>query len=181
MPAPKNAADLFSPVKASRPDIIYASATGLGADGPDAKRPGQDLLMQARSGLIAATGSAEAGPTIVGAAIVDQHGASLLAMGVLAAYVRKLQTGQGTRVEGSLFQAGIDLQAEALAMYFARTVEGDVMSRGRNIGSWYHDAPYGSYALQDCHIVLSMNDAGKLAAALEIEVLQALVDVARYA
>jgi crotonobetainyl-CoA:carnitine CoA-transferase CaiB-like acyl-CoA transferase len=171
----------YEAVSAKRPDIIYASATGLGADGPDAKRPGQDLLMQARSGLIATTGSAEAGPTIVGAAIVDQHGASLLAMGVLAAYVRKLQTGQGTRVEGSLFQAGIDLQAEALAMYFARTVEGDVMSRGRNIGSWYHDAPYGSYALQDCHIVLSMNEAGKLAAALESEVLLALVDVDRYA
>ena len=171
----------YDAAKHLKPDIIYASATGLGADGPDSARPGQDLLMQARSGLIAATGSTEAGPTIVGAAIVDQHGASLLAMGVLAAYVRKLQTGEGTRVEASLFQSGIDLQTEALTKYFARQVEGDVMRRGRHVGSWYHHAPYGAYPLQDCHIVLSMNDPEKLAQALDSEALRSLAGLDRYA
>lgn len=168
-------------VRARRPGIVYASATGLGPDGPDAHRPGQDLLMQARSGLVAATGSADAGPTIVGAAIIDQHGAALLAMGILAAFVRKLQTGEGTRVEASLFQAGIDLQAEALTKYFARGVEGDVMARGRNVGSWYHHAPYGCYRLCDCAIVLSMNDPARLAEALDSDVLRALIDIDRYA
>ena len=171
----------YEALRAIKPDIIYASATGLGADGPDAGRPGQDLLMQARSGLIAATGSTEAGPTIVGAAVVDQHGASILAMGILAAYVRRLQTGEGGRVEASLFQAGIDLQTEALTKYFARRVTGDVMQRGRNIGSWYHHAPYGCYALKDAHIVLSMNDPAKLAAALDSDALRDLVAIDRYA
>jgi crotonobetainyl-CoA:carnitine CoA-transferase CaiB-like acyl-CoA transferase len=171
----------YEAVRSSRPDIIYASATGLGADGPDARRPGQDLLMQARSGLVAATGAGPGSPRIVGAAVVDQHGAALLAMGVLGAFVSKLQTGRGTRVESSLFQAGIDLQAEALAMYFGRKVDGDVMQRGPNVGSWYHDAPYGSYALVDCSIVLSMNDPGKLAEALDSDELRALVGLDRYA
>lgn len=170
----------YEAVRARKPDIIYASATGFGADGPGATRPGQDLLMQARSGLVAATGSRESGPTIVGAAVVDQHGASLLAMGILAAFTRKLQTGEGTRVETSLFQAAIDLQTEALTKYFARSTSGDVMSRGRNIGSWYHDAPYGAYALQDCHIVLSMNDPRKLADALDSDRLRDLADIDRY-
>ncbi len=168
-------------VRARRPSIVYASATGLGPDGPDANRPGQDLLMQARSGLVAATGSADAGPTIVGAAVVDQHGAALLAMGVLAAFVRRLQTGEGTRVEASLFQAGIDLQAEALTKYFARGVDGDPMTRGENVGSWYHHAPYGRYRLRDCAIVLSMNDPARLAEALDSDALRALVDIDRYA
>ena len=172
----------YAAVKAKKPDIIYASATGLGADGPDAHRPGQDLLMQARSGLVAATGSSEAGPTITGAAIVDQHGAALLAMGILGAYVRKLQTGEGARVEASLLQAGIDLQSEALAMYFARADKADdPMPRGTNVGSWYHDAPYGCYRLNGCHIVLSMNDPVKLAAALDSDELRALVRIDRYA
>lgn len=170
----------FADVSSRKPDIIYASATGLGAEGPDAGRPGQDLLMQARSGLIAATGSHTAGPTIVGAAVADQHGASLLAMGILAAFAHKLQTGEGTRVEGSLLQAAIDLQSEALTMYFARQAEGQVMRRGPNIGSWYHDAPYGAYALKDCHIVLSMNDPVKLAEALGSENLRALAAIDRY-
>jgi len=171
----------YEAVRARNPAIVYASATGLGADGPDAARPGQDLLMQARSGLVAATGSEAAGPTIVGAAVVDQHGAALLAMGVLAAFVRRLQTGQGGRVEASLFQAGIDLQTEALTKYFARRAPGDVMRRGPNVGSWYHDAPYGAYALSDGHLVLSMNDPERLAEALDSDALRALAGIDRYA
>ena len=170
----------YPALKERKPDIIYASATGLGADGPASQRPGQDLLMQARSGLVAVSGSREAGPTIVGAAVVDQHGASLLAMGILAAFARRLQTGKGTRVEANLFQAGIDLQTEALTKYFARTVGNDVMKRGRNVGSWYHDAPYGAYALTDCHIVLSMNDPARLAEALDSDPLRDLVHIDRY-
>ena len=170
----------YAALQERKPDIIYASATGLGADGPASQRPGQDLLMQARSGLVAASGSREAGPTIVGAAVVDQHGASLLAMGILAAFLRRLQTGEGTRVEANLFQAGIDLQTEALTKYYARTVGTDVMKRGRNVGSWYHDAPYGAYALKDCRIVLSMNDASRLAEALDSDRLRDLVQIDRY-
>ena len=170
----------YDTLKELKPEIIYASATGLGADGPASQRPGQDLLMQARSGLVAASGSREAGPIIVGAAVVDQHGASLLAMGILAAFARRLQTGVGTRVEANLFQAGIDLQTEALTKYYARTVGEDVMKRGRNVGSWYHDAPYGAYALTDCQIVLSMNDASRLAEALDSDRLRDLVHIDRY-
>ncbi len=171
----------YEALKAVKSDIIYASATGLGADGPAAQRPGQDLLMQARSGLVAATGGGAEGPKVVGAAVVDQHGASLFAMGILGAYVRKLQTGEGGRVEASLFQAALDLQTEAMTKYFARSVEGDVMTRGPNVGSWYHDAPYGAYRLADAHIVLSMNDAGRLAEALDDDTLRALAGIDRYA
>lgn len=49
----------YEAVCAINPAIIYASASGLGATGPASSRPGQDLLMQARSGLIAATGGGE--------------------------------------------------------------------------------------------------------------------------
>jgi len=164
-----------------KPSLIYASASGLGSSGPAASRPGQDLLMQARSGLIAATGGGTDGPSAVGAAVVDQHGGALLAMGILGAYVRRLQTGEGTRVEGSLFAAGIDLQTEALTKYYAVAGRGKVFERDRHVGSWYHDAPYGVYRLRDCHIVLSMNDPVRLADALDSEALRALQGIDRYA
>ena len=54
------------------------------------------------------------------------------------------------------------------------------MKRGRNVGSWYHDAPYGAYALTDCHIVLSMNDPVRLAEALDSDPLRDLVHIDRY-
>ena len=171
----------YESVRAINPAIIYASASGLGATGPASGRPGQDLLMQARSGLVAATGGGGEGPAVVGAAIVDQHGGSLLAMGILGAYIRRLQTGRGTRVESSLFSAAIDLQVEALTKYYAAPGRERLLERGRNVGSWYHDAPYGLYRLADAWIVLSMNDAAKLAEALDSEDLRALSTLDRYA
>ena len=171
----------YEALRRRKPEIVYASATGLGASGPMKDRPGQDLLMQARSGLMAVTANHEVGPTAVGAAIVDQHGGALLAMGILGAFVRRLQTGEGTRVEGSLLNAGIDLQTEALTKYFARTVEGDVFTRDRHVGSWYHHAPYGVYRTADGHVALSMNDAARMAEALDSDALRALVDIDRYA
>jgi crotonobetainyl-CoA:carnitine CoA-transferase CaiB-like acyl-CoA transferase len=171
----------YEAVRELNPAIIYASASGLGATGPAAKRPGQDLLMQARSGLVAATGGGEDGPSVVGAAVVDQHGGSLLAMGILGAYVRRLQTGEGARVESSLFAAAIDLQVEALTKYYAAPDRASRLQRGRNCGSWYHDAPYGLYTLTDARIVLSMNDATKLAEALDNDDLRALRSIDRYA
>jgi len=171
----------FDQLRQRKPSLILASASGLGRTGPAASRPGQDLLMQARSGLIAATGGGDAGPAAVGAAVVDQHGGALLAMGILGAYVRRLQTGEGTLVESSLFAAGIDLQAEALTKYYAVQRSGDEFRRDRHVGSWYHDAPYGVYPLVDGHLVLSMNDPAKLAAALDSETLRALQHIDRYA
>ena len=171
----------YDTLKSRKPSIIFASASAYGPTGPAAKRPGQDLLMQARTGLAAVTGAPSRGPTVVGAAVIDQHGAALLAMGILAAYVRQLKTGVGTRVEASLFQAGIDLQIEAITKWFHKNVEGDALERAPNVGSWYHDAPYGPYACRDGALVLSMNDAHKLAEALDSDTLRALVGIDRYA
>ena len=171
----------YEAIRRRKPAIVYASATGLGASGPMKDRPGQDLLMQARSGLMAVTANHEVGPTAVGAAVVDQHGGALLAMGILGAFVRRLRTGEGARVEGTLLNAGIDLQTEALTKYFARTVEGDVFTRDRHVGSWYHHAPYGVYRTADGHVALSMNEATKVAEALDSDTLRALDDIDRYA
>ncbi|MGH6919298.1 MAG: CaiB/BaiF CoA transferase family protein, partial [Geminicoccaceae bacterium] len=104
----------YEQVKAIRPDIIYASASGFGRSGPMVELPGQDLLIQAYSGLIAATGHLHERPVPIGFAAADQHGGALLAMGILGAYIKKLRTGRGTRVDASLLNAGLDLQTEPL-------------------------------------------------------------------
>lgn len=163
-----------------RPDIIYASASGYGSSGPARDQPGQDLLLQARSGLMAVTGNHETGPVAVGCAPIDQHGAALLALGITAAYVRRLTTGKGTRVEGSLFSAALDLQAEALTKYLTRRPGRDILKRDIHVGSWYHNAPYGVYPLRDAHIVLSMNEPTRLADALDSEALRAMRGVDLY-
>ena len=144
----------YEAVRAIKPDIIYASASGWGSRGPMAGRPGVDLLVQARTGLVDVTGDR---PTAAGTPVVDQHGAALLAMGVLAAYARKLTTGEGTRVESSLLGAGLDLQAESLALYYSgRRTRADVR-RPAELACWSIDAPYGVYRLRDASIVIAVN------------------------
>jgi crotonobetainyl-CoA:carnitine CoA-transferase CaiB-like acyl-CoA transferase len=163
-----------------KPDIIYASATGFGSSGPEVAKPGQDILIQARSGLIGATGGGDDGPTPVGCAAVDQHGGALLAMGILGAYAKRLTTGEGTRVEANLFNAGIDLQTESLTLYLTKGASGDAFRRGPNLATWFHGAPYGVYRMADCFVALSMNDLSELAAALGSERLARLEDLDPY-
>lgn len=170
----------YEVLKQHKPDLILASASGFGASGPAANRPGQDLLIQARSGLMAVTGSAHQ-PTAVGCAAVDQHGASLLAMGILGAYVKKLTTGQGSLVEASLFNAGIDLQMEALTSYMSGGYTRAQLEREKNLATWFHPAPYGVYEASDGFIAISTIEPKKFAEVLDCNVLRELATVDRYA
>ena len=159
-----------------RPDIIYASATGYGSSGPMKDAAGQDLLAQARSGLIAATGDYGLRPVPVGNAPIDQHGSTLLALGIVAAYVKQLQTGESTRIESSLLNAGLDLQTEPLTAYMSQPdLTSDVFKRDPHLATWYHPAPYGIYQMADCFVAISMNNtAGPLADLLDSETLKEL-------
>lgn len=112
---------------------------------------------------------------------MDQHGAALLAMGIAAAYAKKLVTGQGSRVEGSLFNAGIDLQAEALTLYYSGHHSRERFSREPHLVTWFHEAPYGVYAIADATVALSLNPLLRVAEALENPGLAALANLDAYA
>ncbi|CAD6557800.1 CaiB/BaiF CoA transferase family protein [Paraburkholderia sabiae] len=167
----------FEDCKRLKADIIYAAATGFGSSGPLVEKPGQDLLIQARCGLAAATGSS---PTPVGGAVIDQHGAALLAMGVLAALVKRAATGQGGLVEGNLLNAGIDLQMEGITSFLTGKFDTDRFTRHPRLATWLHQAPYGLYQLADSAIVLPLTDAKVLAEALDSEPLRQLSDIDLY-
>ncbi|HZC36210.1 MAG TPA: CaiB/BaiF CoA-transferase family protein [Chthoniobacterales bacterium] len=161
----------YEELKKVNAKLIYASATGFGDSGPLADRPGQDLLIQSRCGLVASSGGTSSGATAVGAAVVDQHGGALLALGVLAAYVRLLRDGVGTRVESSLLNAGIDLQVEAITAYFAARADRSIYSRNANLATWFHDAPYGIYRTQDRLVAISVNSFQLLGEVLQSQEL----------
>ncbi|WP_223479724.1 CaiB/BaiF CoA transferase family protein [Oricola indica] len=162
------------------PKLIFASASGFGSSGPMAARPGQDLIMQAASGLINASGSGEGGNASAGAAIIDQHGGALMAMGILGALLRREREGKGTRVESSLINSAIDLQTEPLVNYFAGAITQASMQRERNLATWYHAAPYGVYPAKDGQMVISLCSDEALAEALDSEPLRKIIGVDRY-
>ena len=61
----------YDQIRAVKPDILYASLSGYGPDGPLAGRPAYDHILQGISGLMAMTGEAISGPMRVGLPIVD--------------------------------------------------------------------------------------------------------------
>jgi crotonobetainyl-CoA:carnitine CoA-transferase CaiB-like acyl-CoA transferase len=101
-------------------------------------------------GLAAGTGGSDAPPTPVGATVADQHGATLLAMSVLAALLRRERAGIGGRVDVNLLNAALDLQIEALT-YFINGARKPPRS-STSLATWFHPAPYGVYPTADGHL-----------------------------
>jgi len=107
----------YQSVKALNPGIVYASITGYGEAGPWVQRPGQDLLAQARSGVMWLNGDHDQGPVPFGLAIADMLAGAAVAQGILASLVKKGRTGTGAHVETSLLEALVDFQFEVLTTH----------------------------------------------------------------
>lgn len=158
---------------ADNPRLIYAAVTGYGATGPFAQRPGQDLLLQAMSGLAAHTGRADGAPVPVGSVVIDQHAAALCAMAISGALFRRERTGRGGRVDVSLLQAAVDLQAESITAW----LNGAPRSGPRGpcgVASWFSPGGYGVHATADGFIAVSMAPPASLGRALGIEPLESV-------
>ena len=142
----------YEDLSAINPRLIYCSCTGYGADGPYLKRPGQDLLAQSISGLTALNGSGD--PYAVGCTLVDQHGATLAALGILAALLDRDRTGKGHRVDASLLNSALDIQMEPLGLY----LNGGKLSERASTGlsTRYHEPPYGAYKTKDGYLTVSL-------------------------
>lgn len=98
----------YDTLRAENPALVYCSVSGFGRSGPYAHRGGFDLITQGMSGLMSITGEAPGRPPVKsGAPVTDITAGILAAMGVLAAYVHRLRTGEGQVVDTSLFEAGI--------------------------------------------------------------------------
>lgn len=156
---------------ADDPRLIYAAVTGFGADGPFAQRPGQDLLLQAMSGLAAHTGRADGPPTPVGSVVIDQHAAALCAMAIAAALFRRERSGRGGRIDVSLLQAAVDLQAESITAWLNGAARSGPRGPG-GIASWFSPGGYGVHATADGFIAVSMAPPATLGRALGIPALE---------
>jgi len=157
----------YATAKAVNPRIVYASITGYGEDGPWAMLPGQDLLAQARSGLMWLNGDRDQGPVPFGLAIADLLAGSAIVQGVLAALVRRGRSGEGAHIETSLLEALVDFQFEVLTTYLNDGGRIPTRSGFRNAHA-YLAAPYGVYPTSDGWIAIAMTPLEKLAAALDL-------------
>jgi crotonobetainyl-CoA:carnitine CoA-transferase CaiB-like acyl-CoA transferase len=155
-------------LRAVNPGLVVASISGWGAPGEWEALPGQDLLAQARSGLMWLTGSRDDGPVPMGLAVADILAGAAAVQGVLAALVRRGRTGAGAVVETSLLEALLDLQFEVLTTHL--NDGGRLPERAAARGAHaYLAAPYGVYRVRDGWLAIAMTPLPRLGALLELE------------
>lgn len=110
----------FEALRERNPRLIYCSVSGYNRSGPEAARPGYDLVIQGEAGLMGINGEAGRPPLKFGVAVVDLMTGMYAAQAVMAALYQREQTGTGRHIEMALFDCGLMISAyyglEALLM-----------------------------------------------------------------
>lgn len=160
----------YEAVKAINPRLVYGSITGYGSEGPWVQRPGQDLLAQARSGVMWLNGDDDQGPVPFGLAVADMLAGAAIAQGVLASLVRRGVTGKGAHVETSLLEVLVDFQFEVLTTHLNDGRRPPKRANFRSAHA-YLSAPYGVYPTADGYLAVAMTPLGGLADLLGLPAL----------
>jgi crotonobetainyl-CoA:carnitine CoA-transferase CaiB-like acyl-CoA transferase len=136
------------------PGLIYCEISGFGRTGPRANQGGFDLIAQAMSGMMSVTGEGPGRPPVKsGPPITDITAGLIAAMGVAAAYAHKLKTGQGQRVDTSLFEAGITQTYWQSAIAFATGVSPGPMGSAHPLSG-----PYQAFETSDGWITIGASN-----------------------
>lgn len=140
----------YEDLKKINPKIVYGCVSGFGHYGPYSKRAGYDIIGQAMSGLMSTTGWEGGEPTRTGTAMSDIMGGISCCVGVLAAYVNTLKTGEGEKVDVSLVDSMVS-SLEIINMIYLCT--GRVPTR---IGNRYEAIyPYDSFKAKDGNVIIA--------------------------
>lgn len=160
----------YEDLRKINPAIVYGAVSGFGHYGPYSKRAGYDIIGQAMSGLMSTTGWPGGQPTRTGTAIADVMGGISCCTGVLAAYVNRLKTGIGDKVDVALVDSMVS-SLEIINMIYLCT--GRVPER---IGNRYEAIyPYDTFEASDGMVIIACgNDKlyGKLKEVLQIPELE---------
>lgn len=159
----------YASVKSINPRLVYAEISGYGKEGSWKNKPGQDLLLQAVTGLAYTTGNATDAPVPFGLSIADYLCGAQMVQGILAALIRRQKTNQGTLVSMSLMESLLDFQFEFLTTYY--NSKQDIKRSQVNNGNPMLGAPYGIYQTANGYIAIAMMDIHVLGDAVDCAAL----------
>lgn len=145
----------YETLSAINPRLIYCSGSGYGESGPYLSRPGQDMLLQGLTGLMAATGRADGPPVPVGSGFADQVGAMNMVFGILTSLYWRERSGLGQEVNVDLLSGMLAHQGQE--MLSAMNFEQDFTRPNSGIGHPGMEAPFGVYPTSDGWVTIAMS------------------------
>ncbi|OGA22459.1 MAG: carnitine dehydratase [Betaproteobacteria bacterium RIFCSPLOWO2_02_FULL_65_24] len=138
-----------------KPSLVYCNLGAFGTRGPLAGQPGYDPLMQAFGGIMSVVGEEGRPPVRVGPSIIDMGTALWAAVGVLAALLRRRDTGSGGVVDVSLFETA----AAWMTMFVAQYLGSGELPKKNGSGQ-AGIVPYRAYRTADSDLVVAAGNDG---------------------
>ena len=138
-------------LRLEKPALIYASISGFGQSGPAAHLPAYDLVAQAMSGLMAATGEEGGAALKVGESYGDLMAGLYASWAILAALHQRHATGIGATIDVAMFDALFSLLPTSHALQF---YAGQTPPRTGNRHPL--STPFGCFACADAPIVIAV-------------------------
>lgn len=140
----------YEELRKINPAIVYGCISGFGHYGPYSRRAGYDIIGQAMSGLMSTTGWPDSPPTRTGTAIADVYAGLSCCTGILAAYINRLKTGEGDKVDVALVDSMVS-SLEIINMIYLCT--GRIPTQ---IGNRYEAIyPYDSFKAADGYVIVA--------------------------
>jgi crotonobetainyl-CoA:carnitine CoA-transferase CaiB-like acyl-CoA transferase len=141
----------YDALRKLNPRLIYCAISGFGESGPEASRPGYDLIVQGESGVMDLTGFADGPPVKVGNSVADLVSGMAAAHGVTLALLSRARTGKGQKVEIGM----LDVMASLLT-YQAGLYWNGGGRPGRRGNQHPSIVPYEVFQAQDAYMTLGV-------------------------
>ena len=142
----------FDTLKQHNPQLIYASISGFGQDGPLSSRPAYDIVAQAMSGLMSVTGFAATGPTRSGEAIGDLCAGVYAAWAISSALFARERHAPGAQyIDVAMFDVLFSLQMTGLSNLYANGVAPGLVGNRHPVST-----PFDTYRAADGLVVIAV-------------------------
>ena len=146
----------YAALSKSAPRLIYCSISGFGQTGPNAHKPGYDLMAQAYGGIMSLTGEPDGQPMKVAVGIADVMCGMYAATGILAALNDVHKTAKGQHIDLAL----VDMQIAWLISEGTNFLTSGMLPKRRG-NSHPNIVPYQVFALSDGHAVVAVGNDGQ--------------------
>jgi CoA:oxalate CoA-transferase len=143
-------------LRKASPRLIYCSISGFGQEGPFKDLPAYDLVVQAMSGLMAATGEDGGAPLKTGESIADLIAGLFASWSIMAALVSRNATGQGTTLDVAMYDALFSMLTTSHAQHFY-----DGVLPGRVGNRHPLSTPFGCFRARDGQVVIAVLNGGQ--------------------
>src|ERR1700687_1391055 len=141
----------YERARARNPRIVYCSISGYGQNGPSRDEPAMDLILQASSGLMSVTGTADGKRVRCGYSVADVSTGMFALIGILMALRSRDASGMGQFVDISMLDSMISAMSSNFMIYLGSGSVPDPLGT-----SYASIVPYRAFPTKDADIAIAV-------------------------